>query len=339
MVATINADGSNERVLKVVDSPRATDAIDWSPDGSRIFYTGDAEDDPNIYHMIDPNTGEELSSIPKSTLERPSSGAGTVRFSPDGRQLVYARDNDSYSGANPAIINLDGTGKTILTGIDLGRGEPLWWTGGEPVPTPERLELWPDPVVVWQGKAQQVTPTLFDAAGKVIVRAATGWTIDPSNAASPTVSTTGEVVGGTGDYTFTLRASNGGLPATATVINDNTPVTGVVYTPGGIPQAGAGVALFTAPDEPPSAWAVADQVYGEYRFGGCAPGTYWLQAYPPDTALDLAPSQLVQIQIPSPQSPVIQDLYLRPVTVSGVVYQPDGATPAGQVRVMVFDAS
>ncbi|MCL5046178.1 MAG: hypothetical protein M1598_05225 [Actinobacteria bacterium] len=231
VVGTINAGGTNEQVLKVVDAPGVGEALDWSrppqgsPVGPRIFYAGDANWDPNMYHFIDLNAGGE-SSIATSALERPSAGAGTVRFSPDGQRIIYTQDNANYTGANPAIMNLDGTGKTILTGINLGRGEPLWWTGGEPIPAPARLELSPNPVYVRQGMTAQVTPTLFDAAGNVIVRAATGWTIDPNNAGSPTVSTTGEVASGSGEYTYTLTANNGGMTAaTTTVIVDNTPPT------------------------------------------------------------------------------------------------------------------
>lgn len=97
-------------------------------------------------------------------------------------------------------------------------------------------------------------------------------------------------------------------------------IEGVVYDPDGAPQPGAGVALFTQElGGPPVSWAVTDQVYGKYQFAGLNPGTYWVQAYPPDSLWNLAESDEMQVQVNAPDELITQNLSLRLPSLIGKV--------------------
>ncbi len=110
-----NADGDGQRLLP--DS--VSGQVDWSPDGRRILVT----DDGAIYV-----TSRDWSS--RSVLLDPTpASARDPRWSPDGKQIVFALGSDE-SGADVYVMNGDGTGRNRLTrlGPDAGWPSSLAWS-------------------------------------------------------------------------------------------------------------------------------------------------------------------------------------------------------------------
>jgi Tol biopolymer transport system component len=176
-IYTYNADGSGETLLARVH-PHSL-AIDWSPDGRRILYAvkGGPHHGVHGYVIMNPQDPSDYRYLTGGQLGGTDNGyygsglvgdAGSVRFSPDGQQIVYALGQDS----SVRTVNLDGTNmRTVLTNYYFYAQEKWWW-GAQPIPQPARLELTPNPAVAWNGDGGQLTPTLMDAQGGVIFRAA-----------------------------------------------------------------------------------------------------------------------------------------------------------------------
>ncbi len=215
VIGTMNADGTNESVIKSVDSPRVTSAIDWSPDGSRILWTADTFD-PNIVRILLVSNSSET-SIASATLGSIDPSQGNVRFSFDSTKIVY----DDFN--KPTTINLDGTGKVSLpvTGGSLCNG--LFWMGGAAIPTPAAFTLTPATACIFTGSPATLTATLLDGANNVITHGSTGWSESGINLGAPTFAIIEkQVFAGGGDGTYVFSATNAGITASATVVVANT---------------------------------------------------------------------------------------------------------------------
>jgi Tol biopolymer transport system component len=225
LLGIINADGTNETVVEILDSSGAgiETALDWSPSGRYLLvsYGSATQGAPprslNIYDLQNKNA--------KTTLTEAQLGAwflhgqGAVRFSPDSARLAYVLphpDNpDIYA---PAFIDLNGGNQTTVRSPQGIVGQTVWWASGAAIPTPARLELTPNPVLASVGGAPPlVVPTLFDAAGNVIVRAVSQW--QPEDVNWFTVDYAGRVILDPRFVQGTKRldATNGGITGTTNV--------------------------------------------------------------------------------------------------------------------------
>lgn len=211
MVGAINVEQMTESLLTITDDCGGGAALDWSSDGRVLYSYGGAVQGCNPYDpkFVILGYGE----IAGAQLGHAENGPGTVRFSPDGQRILYY---DIYSD-RLAIINLDGSNKTPLPAPVAPR-PPVWWMGGSEIATPWAFSLSPDPVnVTLGGPSVQVTPTLYDGNGQVIVHAATGWSIDGRYVTTSNTGALSVPDNHPEAHTLNLCASNAGFGACVTV--------------------------------------------------------------------------------------------------------------------------
>jgi uncharacterized repeat protein (TIGR01451 family) len=221
-VGVVNADGTGFGYLTCVRTGSgAGQSLDWSPDGTLIAFGRDPSLGPPAIAFLDLSgqgryatglTLAQLGSISACTTGFPQ----CIHFSPDSAKLAYVNGGNTIS-----TINLDGTGR-VDTGIPFGggfsggSGEGLWWTSGT-VPAAAQLTLAPDPVEVWPGYSQQLTPSLLDAGNNVILHTAASYEVFRS--ANPScrveIGPYGLVMfsSGNGNDSNSIRAENAGLTA------------------------------------------------------------------------------------------------------------------------------
>lgn len=222
VIGTLDVDTGAEAHLRVVTSPRVTNTLDWSPDGTKLLYSSDAQDG-NAYYII-PMQGDRASTetpgfptaIAEADILRPGKGPGAVRFSPDSSYIAFMRDNESYTAGQLAIRALDGTYDYTLS-QHFGRFEPIWWSAGPTIPTPASVVLTPNPLEVAVRGEGQLTPELRDGNGALIAQAAASWIDSAVNAAAPIVGNTGSLLGATQPQKNTICAENAGLTGCADV--------------------------------------------------------------------------------------------------------------------------
>ncbi|MBI4557010.1 MAG: PD40 domain-containing protein [Candidatus Hydrogenedentes bacterium] len=215
VIGTIRPDGTEEQSLRTLADCAGGTVLDWSPDGSRILYSqgGGVQGCYDTYYLFLGLNGTPDSSISHELLGGVPNNQGSARFSPDGQKLAYTEGSNMLS-----VIGVDGTGK-VSNPVPVAPGSPLWWMPGPPLPAAARIELGPDPVVVWLGHPVQTLVTVYDALDNVIVHAPQRWDGDAL------VSNEGLVYAREGNSTAQLGAVNGPLPAVwVTVLNYNTPV-------------------------------------------------------------------------------------------------------------------
>jgi len=224
VLSFINADGTNETVLAILDSPGAgtETALDWSPDGRYLVqaYGSNTQGAPEPRFLIfdlQNNTQSEITSAQLGAYFL--HGLGAVRFSPDSTRLVYVlRHPDNLDIYAPAFIDLNGGNQMTIRSPQGIVGQTVWWASGLAIPAPARLELTPNPVLASVGGAPPlVVPTLFDAAGNVIVRAVAQW--QPEDVNWFTVDYAGRVILDPrfSQGTRRLDATNGGITGTTNV--------------------------------------------------------------------------------------------------------------------------
>jgi uncharacterized repeat protein (TIGR01451 family) len=223
VVGIVDATGSNEVIVAPLDSTGQSTSIDWSPNGRYLVadYGGEAQGAAERRLFIFDLVAGTATQLMSSATGPVNGGQGAIRFSPDSQKLIFTR---YHAPTTLATMNRDGSGVTIISdNFPIAGGEPLWWKPGEPIPTPARFELAPDPVTLLTGGAAvQLTPTLYDAASNVIVKAGTAWTIDCCSCCTPRFDNTGRLTPGTHPWYYTCQfsAQNAGLSDTITVINN-----------------------------------------------------------------------------------------------------------------------
>lgn len=228
VVGLVNANGTGESVLAVIDSTGIYAAIDWSPDGRFIAIPHGREAQgagPFRVILFDLQGGGSREILQEGTFPQSDGGvgdgSGAIRFSPDSQRLAYT----TFSPVRLRVVDLNGVEQSVGS-VPLAPSAALWWQAGAAIPVPDHLELIPNAIVSRPGgPSVQILPTLLDAAGNVIARAATGWTLNGCNGNSIHVSHDGLVTPGATTDTFThqLCATNGGKQACATVFYNPTP--------------------------------------------------------------------------------------------------------------------
>ncbi len=177
---TYNADGTGETLLRRnVFEPVA---LDWSPDGRNILYAnkGGPYHGTYGYVIVDALNPDQNGYLSGTQLGAACSGngcilsgdPGSVRFSPDGKKIVYGAVPDQgnvFQDASVRTINLDGTNmSTVVTNFYPNYTEAKWWWPGKATPKPDHLTLAPDPAVIYGSQKVQIVPTLYDAQNNVI---------------------------------------------------------------------------------------------------------------------------------------------------------------------------
>ena len=129
-VFTMNADGSDLRSL----TPTGLQGMPaYSPDGSTIVYdrtlgeAGKPSQDDALW-LMDTAGGNQRRLTARQAPGHPKI-EGQPEFSPDGRQVAFARaETDTRSAV--FVINIDGTGVRRLTPWELGANMPHWSPDG-----------------------------------------------------------------------------------------------------------------------------------------------------------------------------------------------------------------
>ncbi len=219
VVGAVNLDGSGETLLACDSAAHGSYSLDWSPDGNLIAYSRSSDaGGPVIVAIIDPR-GNSKYGLTSDQLGSEVCGQRSIHFSPDSTRLAYQNSvgcvgsRCKFNGVS--IINLDGTGRTDSANVQFA-ADNFWWAPGEAIPKPTQLTLAPDPVQVWPGHTQQLTPSLLDGSGNVITRAVQGYCKMPPNCES--IDATG-LVSYVNTNTGTLNVINSGQISNTVTVN------------------------------------------------------------------------------------------------------------------------
>jgi Putative binding domain, N-terminal/WD40-like Beta Propeller Repeat len=192
IVGLINVDGTGGTYLACdnVNAAGSGFAIDWSPDGTLIAHARNSINfgEPAIAIIDLSGQGRFASGLTTAQLGNQSTFGGEVcptdrhclHFSPDGTRLAYENnspsDNPSFYGIS--TINLAGTVRSDSAAFGTRLETGIWWAPGAALPAAAQITLAPNPVEVWPGFSQQLTPTLLDANNNLILHTARTYNVN-----------------------------------------------------------------------------------------------------------------------------------------------------------------
>ena len=127
----MNADGSGEAALFPNDSAqfRSVMCADWSPDGSKLAFTGITHDEPNQQDVY--VVGADGSGLKRLTTSAADDSA--PRWSPDGQRIAFSSIRDRVPGEvnfEIYVMNADGSNQTRLTHNTKFDHSPAWSPDG-----------------------------------------------------------------------------------------------------------------------------------------------------------------------------------------------------------------
>lgn len=125
-IYVMNSDGSN--ASRLTNTPSRDSSAVWSPDGSKMVFDSERDGNRELYIMNADGTDQTRLTF------NSASDVGPVSFSPDGRQIAFAR-NASNAGLESFsydiyVMNLDGKGERRLTIDPRFDAEPIWSPDG-----------------------------------------------------------------------------------------------------------------------------------------------------------------------------------------------------------------
>lgn len=133
---TSNLDGSNEQAL--TNTPDFNEFLPfWSPDGTRILFSGGGENDPTgLYIMNSDGTNREfvLADV----------NGEKIGWSPDGSRIAFTTSYQSY----PTIgfVNTDGSNLVVLDSQEESWEKPAWSPDGTKIAYLKTINTNGDPV-------------------------------------------------------------------------------------------------------------------------------------------------------------------------------------------------
>ncbi|MEM6326266.1 MAG: T9SS type A sorting domain-containing protein [Bacteroidota bacterium] len=234
---TMRPDGTDVRILRrggfANESPYNPSGrvLSWTA-GGLLYY-----DNRTLrFEWVRPD-GTEIRTLPfTGTLDGFTVSLGNEwALSPDGQYLATTEATGTL-----LIASTDGT---VVDQIDTFAGGQRFidWIDAPDTPEPVRIEMETDPDLLWGGAQVSVLPTLYDAAGRVIVVGARGWG-GPLGTAVRSASLnriTGRITGGvSNDLDREVCAENGGLTTCARFNNVHTPIVTVEATDAEAAEAG-----------------------------------------------------------------------------------------------------
>lgn len=189
-------DGSGERPL--TSHPKSDIDPAWSPDGTRIAYSGDATDEghQNIYVMNADGTGNVLLTPGARTSNRGYAGSYPT-WSPDGSRIAWDNYGEIW------VMNADGSGKTRIVGVDTVGTAPAWSPDGSRIAYISGWDVWtvaPDGSnrqrLTTTSEAERTVDWAPDGSALAVERNGEIWRMNPDGTGAVKLTTSG----GAGQY-------------------------------------------------------------------------------------------------------------------------------------------
>ncbi|MEM6326241.1 MAG: winged helix-turn-helix domain-containing protein [Bacteroidota bacterium] len=159
--------GGSARRVHPVELPAYVHALDWSPDGSTLVFTQASEDGRQHIAALDLASGTSRAlTDPRGEFERDRS----PRFSPDGRQVAFARSG-YIGGRDLMVLSLDGGEERRVAENQMGMRGLDWLDDGALVVSSFRSGTYG----LWRVDLASGDPTWIPATGE--------WAHSPSVAA------------------------------------------------------------------------------------------------------------------------------------------------------------
>jgi len=132
-ICVINADGTGQRRLTTTPKIAGNEFPAWSPDGTKIAFSGDHDVGPGI------NTGIYVMNADGGGLRRLTTKdryGNHPAWSPDGRKIAFTSNDLIGIGycSEIYVMNADGSNPTLLTGRTMVNAEdPTWSPDGKQI--------------------------------------------------------------------------------------------------------------------------------------------------------------------------------------------------------------
>ena len=209
------ADGLEKKIL--IGDCAGGNVIDWVGNSVLYSFGGGVQGCPSTGYIVRDVTTDGAVAIPKDKTPLAAPNPGQARLSPDGRRVAYTFSNAGTTYL--ATVGIDGSDFVQAVAGAVAPGSWLWWAPGASVPTPAKITM--KNVTIKRGaKAVQLTPSLVDKSGKVIVRAAQDWVWEGATPNNASISAAGvlRVAKDTKAGTYVVKVFNAGKEAKVKLI-------------------------------------------------------------------------------------------------------------------------